>query len=220
MIKVIIADDHHLVRQGIRALIEKADDIAVIGEAQDGQEAVSLVERLAPDVAVLDIGMPRLNGTQATLQIQALAVPTQVVILSMHSDKMLVRQALENGAKGYLLKDSVKEELLLAIQAASRNETYLSPAISKNSVTDFLMAPLAENETGFDQLTTREREVLQLVAEGHTTREIAGLLNVSIKTVEAHRSNLMHKLSTHDIAGLTRLAIKHGLVFIDNINQK
>jgi DNA-binding NarL/FixJ family response regulator len=214
MIRVIVADDHHLVRQGIRALLEKADDIEVIGEAADGQEAVELVERLVPDVLVLDIAMPRLNGTQATARVRALGVATQVVILSMHSDETLVREALRSGARGYLLKRSVTEELLLAVRAASRGEIYLSPAISRSIVADLLMFQ-ADYKSGFDLLTPREREVLQLIAEGRTNRAIAQMMQVSVKTVEKHRASLMSKLDVHDVAGLTRIAIKHGLVFLD-----
>jgi DNA-binding NarL/FixJ family response regulator len=214
MIRVIVADDHHLVRQGIRALLEKADDIEVIGEAADGQEAVELVERLVPDVLVLDIAMPRLNGTQATGRVRALGVATQVVILSMHSDETLVREALRSGARGYLLKRSVTEELLLAVRAASRGEIYLSPAISRSIVADLLMFQ-ADYKSGFDLLTPREREVLQLIAEGRTNRAIAQMMQVSVKTVEKHRASLMSKLDVHDVAGLTRIAIKHGLVFLD-----
>ena len=216
MINVIVADDHHLVRQGIRALLEKADDIRVIGEAADGLEAVELVERLTPDVLVMDLAMPRLNGTQATARVSALGVKTRVVILSMHSDRILVRQALRNGAMGYLLKRSVTEELLLAIRAAKRDEIYLSPAVSQSVVTNFVARQPEAQETGFDRLTSREREVLQLVAEGNTNRAIAGMLHVSVKTVEKHRANLMSKLGVRDVAGLTRLAIKHGLVFLDD----
>jgi DNA-binding NarL/FixJ family response regulator len=215
-IRVIIADDHHLVRQGIRALLEKADDIEVIGEAADGQEAVELVEQLAPDVLVMDIAMPRLNGNQAAGQVRALGVATQVVILSMYSDETLVRQALRNGAKGYLLKRSVTEELLLAIRAASRGEIYLSPAISGSIVADFLRLQANADSSGpFERLTSREREVLQLIAEGHTNSAIAQVLTISVKTVEKHRANLMSKLNVHDLAGLMRVAIKHGLIFLD-----
>jgi DNA-binding NarL/FixJ family response regulator len=214
MIRVIIADDHHLVRQGIRALLEKASDIQVIAEAADGREAVELVERLAPEVLVMDIAMPRLDGIQATRQIQDLGLATQVVILSMYSDEALVRRALRNGARGYLLKRSVSEELWLAVRAASRGETYLSPPISK-SILDSLFQAEVEQNSVFDRLTPREREVLQLIAEGHTNKAIAQILQISVKTVEKHRANLMSALNVHDLAGLVRIAIDHGLVFPD-----
>jgi len=214
MIRVIVADDHHLVRQGIRALLERADDIEVVGEAADGQEAIELVQRLNPDVLVIDIAMPRLDGTQATERVRALGVATQVVILSMHSDETLVRQTLRSGARGYLLKRSVTEELLLAVRAAVRGEIYLSPAISASLLDEFLAVEAdSEERRPSDLLTPREREVLQLIAEGHTNTAIAQMMNVSVKTVEKHRAHLMSKLKVHDVAGLIRLAIKHGLVF-------
>jgi len=214
VIRVIVADDHHLVRQGIRALLERADDIEVVGEAADGQEAIELVQRLNPDVLVVDIAMPRLDGTQATERVRALGVATQVVILSMHSDETLVRQTLRSGAKGYLLKQSVTEELLLAVRAAVRGEIYLSPAISAPLLDEFL-ALQTEERRPFDLLTPREREVLQLIAEGHTNTAIARMMNVTVKTVEKHRTSLMSKLRVHDVAGLVRVAIKQGLVFLD-----
>ena len=216
MIRVILADDHHLVRQGIRALLERADDIEVVGEAADGQEAIELVQRLAPDVLVMDIAMPRLTGTQATERLRALGVATQVVVLSMYSDETLVRRALRSGARGYLLKHSVTEELLVAIRATVRGEIYLSPAISASLLDEFLALQAdSEERRPIDLLTPREREVLQLVAEGHTNTAIAQMMNVSVKTVEKHRASLMSKLNVHDVAGLTRIALKHGLIFID-----
>ncbi|MBN1995030.1 MAG: response regulator transcription factor [Anaerolineae bacterium] len=216
MIRVILADDHHLVRQGIRALLEKANDINIVDEAEDGQEAVTLVEQLKPDVLIIDIAMPRMNGIQATQRVRALGLTTQVVILSMHSRPTLVRQALRNGARGYLLKNSITEELLLAVRAANRRETYLSPEVSGIVVDDFLTHQVeAEQASSFNQLTPREREVVQLIAEGHTNNGIARLLNISVKTVERHRANLMAKLDVHDVAGLTRVAIELGLIFID-----
>jgi DNA-binding NarL/FixJ family response regulator len=216
MIRVILADDHHLVRRGIHALLEKADDIDVVGEAEDGQAALELVERLKPDVLVIDIAMPRLNGLQATERVRALGFATRVVILSMHSRPLLVRQALHNGTKGYLLKRSVVEELLLAVRAASRGETYLSSEVSGFIVDDYLTHQgEAEQTSPFDQLTPREREVMQLIAEGRTNSAIAQLLSVSVKTVERHRANLMAKLEVHDVAGLTRVAIEQGLIFLE-----
>ncbi len=213
MIRVLIAEDHHLVRQGIRALLEKADDIEIVGEAKDGQEAVEMAERLTPDVIVMDLAMPRMNGNLATERIRSLRLQTQVVILSMYSDETLVRQALRAGAKGYLLKHSVTEELLLAVRAACRGETYLSSTVSGS----ILANVLSETEEGepFDRLSAREKQVLKLVAEGRTNNAIAQIMNVSVKTVEKHRSSLMAKLNVHDMAGLIRVAMKHGLIFMD-----
>lgn len=214
MIRVVIADDHHLVRQGICKLIESVDDIEVIGEAASGREAVDLVKELQPEVVIMDIGMPRLDGGQATEQIVSLNLPTQVVILSMHSDPVLAQQLLREGAKGYLLKDSLAEELPLAIRAAFQGKMYLSPAIS-DSVLTKLMNPQSEevpDDLG-DLLTPREREVLQLVAEGYTNRAIAEELTISVKTVEKHRANVMSKLEASDLPTLIRTAMKHGLIF-------
>ncbi|MBI4788389.1 MAG: response regulator transcription factor [Chloroflexi bacterium] len=216
MIRVLIVEDHHLVRQGIRALLEKAEDMQVVGEARDGQEAVELAERLTPDVVVMDLSMPRLNGNQAAERIRALRLPSQVVILSMYSDEMLVRQALRSGAKGYLLKHSVTEELLLAVRAACRGETFLSSAVSGQIVANVLTPPGAATEAEpFDRLSAREQQVLKLVAEGRTNNAIAQIMNVSVKTVEKHRSSLMQKLDVHDMAGLIKIAMKHGLIFMD-----
>ncbi len=215
MIRVVLADDHHLVRRGICALLEKAADIEVIGEAEDGQEALDLVESLVPDVLVVDISMPRLNGIQTVERVQAQGVATRVVILSMHSDETLVRQAVRAGASGYLLKRSVAEELPLAVRAAWRGEIYLSPAVGA-TVADLLSSPSQTSETSvLERLSAREREVLQLVAEGHTNKEVAQLLHVSAKTVEKHRASLMSKLGVNNLAGLVRMAIKHGVIFLD-----
>jgi len=214
MIRVVVAEDHHLVRQGIRALVEKAQDIEVIGEAADGQEALELVDQLAPDVLVIDIAMPRLDGLQAIGRMQADGVVTRAVVLSMYSDEALVRQALRKGAKGYLPKRSVAEELLLAIRAANRGDIYLSPAVARSIATELLELQTGVEPSGpSERLTSREREVLQLVAEGHTNRAIAQMLQISVKTVEKHRSNLMSKLHVHGLAGLIRTAVKHRLVF-------
>ena len=216
MIRVILAEDHHLVRQGIRSLLEKTSDIEILAEAENGQEAVKLAERLTPDVLVMDIAMPRLNGIQAADQIRSLGLTTQVVILSMYSDETLVRQALRAGVRGYLLKRSVVEELLLAVRAARSGEIYLSPAISQVMMTDFLAGQsAAEAVSPFDQLSAREREALKLVAEGATNKAIAEAMHISVKTVEKHRANLMAKLNVHDLTGLICIAIKQGLISLD-----
>jgi len=216
MIRVLVADDHHLVRQGICALLERAEHIQVVGEAATGQEAVELTESLKPDVVIMDISMPRMDGVQATERILSLNIPTNVIILSMHSDTVLAQQLLRQGVKGYLLKDSIAEELPLAIRSASQGKVYLSPAIS-HSVLATLMMPQIEEvpENLANLLTPREREVLQLIAEGYTNSAIAEALTISVKTVEKHRSNLMSKLAVHDLPTLIRVAIKYGLIFVD-----
>lgn len=215
MIRVVVADDHHLVRQGIRALLERADDIEVVGEAENGQEAVELVESFLPDVAVMDISMQRLNGILATERIRAHQIPTHVLILSMHADNSLVREALLKGAIGYLLKRSITEELLLAVRAASRGEIYLSPSISDSVLLDLSHQDDVEEAPLVDRLTPREREVLQLIAGGKTNRGIAEAMTISVKTVEKHRANLMSKLEVHDLPALMRTAIKHNLVILE-----
>lgn len=217
MVRVIVADDHHLVRQGIIMLLEKADDIEVIGEAEDGLEAVELAERLAPDVVVMDVSMPRLNGVQAIELIRGRNTATQVVVLSMHADETIVRQTLRRGARAYVLKRAVGEELLLAVRAASRGETYLSPPIAGFILNDFLtLSDESDNLSAFERITPREREVLQLLAEGRTNSVIAEELVVSVKTVEKHRASLMSKLDIHDLAGLVRFAIRNSLVSADH----
>lgn len=214
MIRVIIADDHHLVRQGIKALLESCDDIEVIGEAATGHEAVQLARKLDPHVVVMDIAMPRMDGSQASEQILDLGRPIEVVILSMHSDAILAQQLLRQGVKGYLLKNSIAEELPMAVRSASRGQLYLSPAIS-DSVVNKLMSPGEIAESPSELLTPREREVLQLIAEGHTNSAIGELLTISVKTVEKHRASLMSKLDVHDLPSLMRVSIKHGLVFLE-----
>jgi DNA-binding NarL/FixJ family response regulator len=197
-------------------LLEKSEDIQVVGEASDGREAVELVRQLAPDVLVMDIAMPRLDGIQAIEHVQTTNVETHVVVLSMYSDKALVRQALKNGASGYLLKGSLATELLLAVRAASKGDIYLSPSISRSILADLMATPVSETTPDpFDQLTSREREVLQLIAEGYTNAAIAQQLEVSTKTVEKHRAGLMSKLGVHNLSGLIRAAIKQRLVFLD-----
>lgn len=217
MIRVVIADDHHLVRKGVRALLESAGDIEVVGEAATGQEAIELVQTTKPHIVVMDISMPRMDGTQASEQIMAMDLPVEVVILSMHSDTIIAQQLLRQGVKGYLLKSSIADELPLAVRAAAKGQVYLSPAIS-DSVLHTLMLPNRGEgpESPAELLTPREREVLQLIAEGHTNNAIAEILTISVKTVEKHRASLMSKLDVHDLPTLMRTSIKHGLIFLDD----
>jgi two-component system, NarL family, response regulator NreC len=217
LIRIVIADDHSLIRQGIRSVLEDVQDIKVVGEAEDGHAARSLVERLKPDVLIIDINMPGLTGIQVTEQLTALNTSTRIVILSMYSDEEVVHQALHSGAKGYLLKRSVIEELALAIRSVHAGNAYFSPEIAHLVLAGYL-TPESENseQSAFEKLTSREREVLKLVAEGHTNKDIAEQLVISVKTVEKHRASVMEKLGVNDLPGLVRVAIKHNLIFLDD----
>lgn len=215
MIQVIIAEDHTLVRQGIRALLEQSGLVHVVAEAATGQEAVQLTETHKPDVVVMDLSMPRMDGAQAAEHILGLGLPTEIIILSMHGDTTVVQQLLRRGVKGYLLKDAVTEELMLAINSVSQGKMFLSPTISDSVMTMLLSPSDADVEKAADLLTPREREVLQLVVEGHTNNAIAEMLTISVKTVEKHRANVMNKLGVKDLASLVREAIKQGLVLLD-----
>jgi DNA-binding NarL/FixJ family response regulator len=208
-IRVFLADDHALVRAGIRGLLEDLDNIEVVGEAGDGQEAVRLAESLHPDVVVLDIGMPGLNGLDVAARLAAHAI--RVLILSMHTSEEYVLRALRAGCAGYLLKGSAVAELEVAVRAVARGETYLSPAVSKHVVDDYVRRTGGAADP-IDALTPRQREVLQLVAEGNTSKDIADKLGLSLKTVEAHRAQIMERLGLHDVAGLVRFAVRMGLV--------
>ncbi len=215
MIRVMVADDHHLVRQGIRALLEKQPDIEVVCEARDGQEALDFCIQIEPDVLVLDINMPRLNGIEVIQRLSDAQLSTRVVILSMYSDESLVKRALQNGALGYLLKKSITEDLLAAIQAAKRGEKFLSPELAYLLETGLAQNNGADDVDAFDRLSAREREVCQLVGRGLTNQAIAAKLGISVKTVEKHRANLMVKLGVQDVASLIRESIRHGIVFLD-----
>ena len=210
-IRVVLADDHILIRAGLRALLQSLPNIEVIGEASDGHEAVEVIARHQPDVVIMDIGMPGLNGVDSTRRIVKQFPGTRVVILSMHANEEYVGRALEAGAMGYLLKGAEPAELELVFKAVMRGETYLSPSIAKHLVQDYL-SHRKEKTQPLPDLTGRQREVLQLIAEGCSTKDIANKLKLSVKTVDTHRSELMHRLDIHDVAGLVRYAIRTGLV--------
>ena len=207
MIRVMIVDDHHLVRQGLRQLLEREFDIQVVAEAVDGQDAVETTDRIRPDIVVMDVEIPGINGIEATGRIRTEHPETQVVMLSMHSDPVLIRQAFERGAKGYVLKKSIGVELINAIHTVCKGVTYHSRSINPS---EHVINPPHRNAV--PKLTLREHEVLRLIAAGNTNQQIAVTLRISIKTVEIHRSNLMAKLGTHSLPDLIRTAIKLGLV--------
>lgn len=209
-LRVLLADDHGLVRAGIRALLQSLPGIDVVAEADTGQRALDLIQQHHPDIVLMDVAMPGLNGLQATAKVSELSPQTRVVILSMYSDEEYVSQALRAGAAGYLLKDAGAAELELALTAVARGETYLSPAVSKHLVAHYVRPPTPPPTQVL--LTPRKREILQLIALGHSTKEIARLLHLSVKTVETHRMQLMERLDIHDIAGLVRYAIRTGLI--------
>jgi DNA-binding NarL/FixJ family response regulator len=214
--RVLLADDHTLVRAGIRGLVEAIPGVEIVAEAGDGQQALALILERQPDVALVDVSMPGLNGLELAARVAREAPRTRVAILSMHGTPGHVAQALRAGVKGYVLKDAAAEELPLLLRAVMRGETYLSPAISKHVVDAYLdrdgKAKVPAEGVPLDGLTPRQREILQLVAEGKSTKDVARLLNLSVKTVEAHRGQIMTRLEIHDLAGLVRYAIRTGLV--------
>jgi two-component system, NarL family, response regulator NreC len=216
MIRVLIAEDHLLVRAGIRALLEKSGDMYILGEASNGQEAIYLTRELKPDVLIMDIMMPRLNGIEAAEQIQELKLPTHILILSMYSDAGFVHKALQCGVKGYVLKSSVSDELLQAVRTVADGSRFLSSPISE-LIGEGTVHPYAANEEDpFTTLSPREKEVMKLIAEGYTTTEIGKLLFISDKTVEKHREKLLKKMNVRNLAGLVRLAVKYHLVDLEN----
>ena len=210
LLRVLLADDHALVRAGIRALLETFPDVSVVAETGDGREAVELAAK-GVNIVLMDIGLPGLNGLEATARIVKEHPQVKVVILSMHANDEYIRQALQAGAAGYLLKDAAPVELDLALRAVAHGDTYLSPAISKRVIEDYLAQAPARADAAAQVLTARQREILQLIAEGRSTKQIAALLGVSVKTVETHRADLMERLGIHDLAGLVRYALREGL---------
>lgn len=214
-VKVLVADDHQIVREGLRALLEKKSGLEVIGEAENGRRAVELVRRLKPDVVIMDVSMPDLNGIEATRQIIAEFPTTKVIALSMYADRRFVVNMLKAGASGYLLKDCAFEELTRAIRVVLAHKTYLSPGVTDILVKDCKLGAPPSEVSAFGLLTPREREVLQLMSEGRSTTKIADHLHVSVKTVESHRQQLMQKLNLHSVAELTKYAIREGLTSLE-----
>jgi DNA-binding NarL/FixJ family response regulator len=210
-IKIIIADDHHLVREGLRSILEHDPDFQIIGEASNGREVVALTKKICPDIILMDVSMPQLNGLEATRQIQRDCPEIKILALSVSEDEEIIRQMLAAGAMGYLTKYANSKELSKAIHTVYNGEMALSPAITRLVVEDYLRwADIEQNKP--DKLTPREREVLQLIAEGHRNREIADILKISIKTVQAHRSNLMQKLDLHSQGELIKYAIQKKII--------
>ena len=207
-IRILLADDHVMVRQGFRLILAAQPDMEIVGEADNGREAVELAGKLHPDVVVMDVAMPDLNGIEATRRLAASSPRTRVLALSMHKDSVYVREILRAGARGYLLKDAFDRDLLSAVRAVAGGEGYLSPTVSDAVLTDYrrhVTDPL-------DRLSSREREVLQLIAEGKTNKEIATALKLSVYTVDAHRGRIMEKLNLHSVGELVRFAVRHWLV--------
>jgi len=211
--RVLIADDHGIVRQGLRALLEKSPDVSVIGEASDGREAVRLAAELRPNIVVMDIAMPMLNGVDATSQILSRDPEIKIIILSMHSDESYILRALSAGAKGYLLKDSAEGDILPAVQTVAEGRPYFSPVIASTLLDEYLQT-MKKNKVrdSYDLLSEREKEVLQLLAEGKSNKEVASLLNLSPYTIESHRTSLMQKLNLHNTAEIVLYAVRKNII--------
>jgi DNA-binding NarL/FixJ family response regulator len=220
---VLVADDRALVRAGIRSLLQSLEGVQVIAEASDGREALNLIRELHPDLVMMDISMPGMNGLEALRRVREEFRDIKVVILSMHADQDYIIQALMAGAAGYLLKDSPYDELERCLRTVERGETYFSPRLPKSAISEFKrrargrMPKTGLEGSSFQRLSPREREVLQLIAEGHSTRDIARIMGISVKTADTHRTSLMKRLDIHDVAGLTRYAIQKGLVKPDDM---
>jgi two-component system, NarL family, response regulator NreC len=212
-IRVLLADDHTLMRRGLRLIVEQQPDLVVVGEAEDGRQAITLAASLRPDVAVLDIGMPNLNGIEAAKQITDGKSGAAIIILSMHADETYILRALKAGARGYLLKDSAESDLVRAIRSVAEGKSFFSPAVSKVLLEDYVKKlQRTGSEDSYDLLTPREREILQLIAEGKSNKDVANLLNLSVYTVETHRANLMEKLKLKSVPELTLYAVRKGII--------
>jgi two-component system response regulator NreC len=212
-VRLLVADDHKIFRQGIKKLLEEEADLQVVGEAADGRDAVKKATELKPDLVLMDIAMANLNGLEATKQIKKVLPDTKVIMVTMHKNEEYILQSFQAGASGFILKEGAVEELVHAIRSIHQDKSFLSPTISKTLIDAYLRKmETGKTETPFDLLTDREREVLQLIAEGYTNREVAKALFISVKTVEAHRAHIMQKLNIHDVAKLVKYAIQKGLV--------
>jgi len=212
-LRILLADDHVVMRTGLRALLERQPNLEIVGESENGREAIELVTSLKPDVVVMDVGMPVLNGIEATKTIVSQHPTTAVVILSMHVDESYIMRALKAGARGYLLKDSAPADLIGAIQAVSQNKSFFSPKVSRILAEDYVRVLKQKGAVdSYDLLTSREREILQLIAEGKANKEVAAALNISPYTVETHRSHILEKLNLHNPAELILYAVRKGLI--------
>jgi len=214
-IKVLVADDHTILRQGIKALLENQEGIEVVGEAKDGREAIKVTEELLPDVIMMDIAMPGLNGLEATRRIKKKFPKMKVLVLTMYANEEYIFQILNAGANGYLVKETAFQDLISAIKAVYRGESFMSPSISKKVVNGYIQHAREDKKKSCEVLTPREREVLQLIAEGNSSKKIAAALFISPKTVETHRTHIMDKLNIHNRSGLIKYAIRKGMVDID-----
>jgi two-component system, NarL family, response regulator NreC len=212
-IRILVADDHTIIRSGLRVLLEREQDMKVVGEAADGRHAVQLAEELQPDVVLLDIAMPNLNGIEAARQISAKLSRVSVIVLSMHSDESYVLKTLKAGARGYLLKDSAESDIINAVRAVSQGKAYFSPEISRMLVDDYVRQMQQRGvDDSYELLTSREREILQMLAEGKSNKDIANSLNLSLYTVETHRSNILQKLNLHSLPELILYAVRKGVI--------
>lgn len=212
-LRIFLGDDHRLVRQGFRKILEERSEWEIVGEASDGRESVKLIEKLQPDVAILDIGMPLLNGIEATRQIVKVSPKTRVLILSMHLNEAYVTSALQAGAAGYLLKDSADADLIHGVTAVSMGKSFFSPAVAKVMLDDYVRHLASKGVADrYETLTEREREIFQLIAEGHSNKEIAEILSLSPTTVETHRAHILQKLDVHNTAELVLYAVRRGVI--------
>lgn len=213
--RILIADDHSIVREGLKSLINKQSAMEVVGEAEDGQMAIQLTKELSPDVVIMDISMPNMNGIEATREILRDKPDTKIIILSMYTDKHIVKESLEAGVHGYILKSNLLDELLKAIKTIKANERYLSPRITGIIVDDYINLKVNDKAKKHIKLTSRERQIIQLLSEGKTIKEIARIINVSPKTADANRRKIMNKLNIHNTAELTKYALREGLTSLD-----